>query len=96
MNGYRRDIAEPAPVKQAWSENITFGVNRGAAITIIIENCATDYRWCKGPSQEVGKLSMTRSESFESEVGACAGVEKGRMLQPFAARMGRRPPRCDK
>ena len=43
MNGYRRDIAEPASLEQAWSENITFGVNRGAAFTVISENGATDY-----------------------------------------------------
>ena len=49
VNGYRRDIAEPASLEQAWSENITFGVNRGAALTVIIENCATDYPWFKGP-----------------------------------------------
>ena len=51
VNGYRRDIAEPASLEQAWSENITFGVNSSAAFAANSKNGATDYPWCKGPAR---------------------------------------------
>ena len=38
MNGYRTEVPEPALLEQVWSENITFGVNRSAAFTVISEN----------------------------------------------------------